>query len=775
MRLLREIILSPLVFLCLFALPALAGQFVGEELFTQEEITIQQTAGFDVANLPEGESLMIPGCPLLPVRLINVALPPGAVVHGVDLLEAPLKKLDGAYDVMPCARPRRISNPAQGNPFIKDMDVYDADTLFPGKIVEVVGCWDLAGQDFVTLRIAPLQYNPVTKKLYLARSVEYEVDYSIDPNHTQKTYNFSPRTRESNLKRLRALAVNPAAISIPLWSGQASRALAPGNWDYVIITTTSYQNEFDTLVDFHTKTGLKTTVVTTDYIYANYSGSDNPAKIRNFVIDAHTTWGAMYYMIGGDSSRVPYDTKYVGGDNIPTDTLYSDYDEDWKCEVYVGRAPIDSTTEIATFVSKTMAYMNNPPSDFGDEFLAMAFDLDSGTQSEPLMNWIIGHWLPTWVDLYKEYDSESGDHEADVKAYINAGKNLVDHSDHCNWSVVGVGSYRHGDHIYNSECQAFNNNGRWGLFDSTGCYPGAFDYSDCWGEEWIKNANGGGIAFVGNSRYGWYVPGMGGLSLSGLYNRKYFKMLWDPAYLYYRTGEAHGESKNDTFPDNGTEWYCFTELNVLGDPALTLLTDTSGTLTCTFNATLDPGLQCYAVDVESGGNPVEDALVCLWKGDQVYATALTGTSGSAGLIINPQDAGSMYVTVTAQNHKPHFGSAAVQSGTLPDLAVAIALDEDTYHTPQDMFYDVVVGNSTTSSKTTTMWTNVTLPNMKTYPLGGFLDGPTPMTLGAGAIETLSLTQRVPRNPPLGTYVFNVFIGPEPGVVDEDHWMFTVVD
>ena len=35
----------------------------------------------------------------------------------------------------------------------------------------------------------------------------------------------------------------------------------------------------------------------------------------------------------------------------------------------------------------------------------------------------------------------------------------------------------------------------------------AYDVSNCIAEHYVQNSNGGGIAFIGNSRYGWYYAG----------------------------------------------------------------------------------------------------------------------------------------------------------------------------------------------------------------------------------------------------------------------------
>jgi hypothetical protein len=67
------------------------------------------------------------------------------------------------------------------------------------------------------------------------------------------------------------------------------------------------------------------------------------------------------------------------------------------------------------------------------------------------------------------------------------------------------------------------------------------------------------------------------------------------------------------------------------------------------------------VVVTSNGNPVNNALVCLQKDDDAYASGYTNTAGLVTLNVNSSSAGVMYITVTAQNHYPFEDSLIVQA------------------------------------------------------------------------------------------------------------------
>jgi hypothetical protein len=773
----RQIIVRPVIVAALFltlASLALASDYTGKAVFSAGDLVFARKAGYDVITMKDADPVALPGRPMLPAVEIDVALPRGAVVSGVRLVDARFVDLEGRFDVMPCPRPRRISNPPLGNPFIKDAATYARDAFFPERAVELAGTWELAGQEFVTIRLFPVAYNPASGKVRLAESLSWEVTFDIDPGRPARTYNFSPRVRALYRDMLRKRAVNPGAVSIPAGKGGGSRSLPAGDYEYVVITPRSFEHAFDLLVKFYTAIGIPATVVTTQWIGTNYAGSSTEEQIRAFIADANSTWGTIYVLLGGDTRQVAYKPLSPDGDDMPNDTYYADYDGDWKIEVYVGRAPVDDTAEIDTFISKTLAYMTTPPAGFGDEVFMMGFDLDSYTPSEELMKYIHYNYMPSWLDYDSEYDSESGAHLDDCRNYINAGASVINHSDHSGTDCVGIGYTNHGNLFFNGDAASFTNGERTGIFYTLGCWPGNYEAQDCFGEELVKNPGGGAVAFVGNSRYGWYVVGSNNY-YSSKYDKKFFKALW--VGNHYRAGETLGESKNDAFPGDSLERYVFTELNLQGDPAMPVWTLEPGSYNCTCDQTIGTGPQNFTVNVKYGLWNAGGALVCLYKGDfvyrEVYERGTTDSSGNVVFAINPKTPGTMRVTVTGQNMKLFPGSCTV-TGPPPDLDITLALNKEDYGRGEKIHYTIGLTNNTGSSLATMVWTNVSLPMGGVYPQSGFLDGPWPVSLNPQQTKTAVPSLKLPLSAPLGNFVFNAYTGPNPGVEDEEHVPFHII-
>ncbi len=77
-----------------------------------------------------------------------------------------------------------------------------------------------------------------------------------------------------------------------------------------------------------------------------------------------------------------------------------------------------------------------------------------------------------------------------------------------------------------------------------------------------------------------------------------------------------------------------------------------GTPKVTYDDTIPTGSQNYQVHVgDSADAAVGSALVCVWKGDEVYGASTTNASGNVSFSINPATSGKMFLTVSAHNFR----------------------------------------------------------------------------------------------------------------------------
>jgi hypothetical protein len=657
----------------LFSPGTLGQSYEGEISYAMEDFEITQRCGHDFIHLEGEHQITVAGAPCLPVDRIDVALPVDAKVLSVRVLEKTSMELDGIYNVMPCSKPLCISEPPPEDPLKKDPGIYEEDAYYPSTMVEQFHSWDLFGQDFVTLEIHPLQFNPVTGKLVLHNWMRFEVTWQEAASPVRETFNFSKKQFDICNRRLREIPVNPEDVeTLPAYVPTRDSPLKPGQYEYVIITipVNTWHMHFEKYADWRNQMGIPTTIVSTDWIYDNYPDTGDPlncapGKIRNFIIDANTTWGTVYFLIGGDAGYVPPHSIYlpsltgIGLDLVPNDSFYSDIDDDWKCEVFVGRTCVRSYADIYRFREKVLNYEKSPPPEYGNTAFFMGFDLDPGTPGEETKEIIYDKWIPRHVDFTCEYDSEPGPHMADAFERLHEGQNLVNHIDHGSTYVMGVGLLKHDEYMHIGHAASFMNGTRYFNIFSIGCLCARFIES-CIAEDFLWDDQGA-VTFVGNTSFGGYMWG-NPHAASFKFDSLWYKAIFN--HGFYRAGEALASCKNeyDVIVGYEVDEYLFTGLILLGDPALHLWSADPGDLKVFCRPSVKIGPQYFPITVKSTiGKGVEDALVCIMNGREVYSVETTDASGKARLYIHPADPGEMTVTVTARNFRYHEGVVSIIS------------------------------------------------------------------------------------------------------------------
>ncbi len=651
-----------------------AGERSGLEVrhtayFDPAELSFDTVLGYDVVTLPDGTNDGAPGRPLLPTRTIRLALPRGMAATHVEVAALREAEIPGHFNILPSQPLRPVSRRAGADDFVGPLaDAYALGAAYPEVVAELLGQCDLAGQAMALVRLHPLRYVPAEQRLAVYTAIELVVhgEPGYECGHfLPAAASSASRTRYA--QRVAEMVANPEAVRLEVGSSLGSRELGPANYEYVIITQASWVDAFQPLADWKTKKGVPAIVVTREWIAQEYWGDNLVLKIRQFIRDAHSIWGAEYFLLGGDTNIVPCHVRVVDEDAIPNDTFYSDYDSDGVCEVHVGRAPARNSGAVATFVNKVLTYEKNPPlSDYATMATFLGFDLNTygSGEGEGLKIAIQSMYLPAEWTCRTEYDSEPGEHWSDSVEYLNLGNNIVNHADHSSTNAMGVGSVNHHTYLYSSDMSGLSNGNRQSIMYSIGCYACDYESHTCVAEAFVRNAGGGGVAFIGNSRYGWYQPfSSSGASL--LYDRYFFRSLFVKGY--YRLGDSFSDHKQDGYAAGGSRSeYIFTELTLLGDPEMPIWTAEPQTFTVTHPETAEVNLFTdFPVQVFSGGDPVADAVVCVWKPDDVYEVAQTDESGTATFWFAPSSEGALHVTVSGHNYLPHETSADAFDGEGP--------------------------------------------------------------------------------------------------------------
>ena len=219
----------------------------------------------------KGLYIMSPGKPMLPRVLKVIELPFGVRNVKVEAVPRDIKEIKILKEIEPSPAPVPIS-PREYTPSPKkDKEVYNSYEAFPHSWFSYrVGC-GLNGKmehvTFVAVNIYPIRYVPAAGKIYVAGSVDIKITYELP---------------EKNL--------------IP----------NKGEYDLVIIAPSEFSDELQRLVEHKNSHGVKTFLKTTEEIYAEYNGRDEPEKIKYFIKDAIEEWGIKYVLLVGGLKSLIY-------------------------------------------------------------------------------------------------------------------------------------------------------------------------------------------------------------------------------------------------------------------------------------------------------------------------------------------------------------------------------------------------------------------------------------------------------------------------------------
>jgi len=639
------------------------GELVREVVFEKTDLVFSEYEDYDVVTLARHGSTGEVGKPSLPQASFLVVIPPGARVKRVEVISSESEILQGTYKIMPAQPPKPISS-VKSSVILNSID-YHAVTPHPGKLVQHAYTGSRGGYQVAGIFIYPLQYVPSEKSLRFYSSVKFKVIYQ---ESTRPVTAKTPTQIEVFGDMVEKMVINPEDVG--RWTPPVQSASA-SNHDYFIITSNELVDEFQPLADWKNRKGVKTEIATIEDISSSYSGSDLQEKIKNFIIDMEATYGAIYFLLGGDTNVVPYrllTTEYIfgplDGEPIPSDLYYSDLNGDLYSDVFVGRAPAENEDEVTTFVNKVLTYEKNPPLvNYALEALMMAFWLDSTSNAEDIKEECETH-IPTPpfnVDEFYESQGEVGVSQA--KARINQGFGILNHADHTNYNAWGVGYYNGSGYMTLSDISSLTNGDEQSVMYSIGCYSAAIEY-DCCAERFLNNPAGGGVSYIGNSRYGWYVEGDATM-LGGDLDEEFYISLFSRGL--YNLGKAHADAKDQWVDDTGGLFigpyykYTILELNLLGDPEMPIWTDSISETNATHLSTIPLGASEFTVTVtENDGTPIEDALVCCMMDDfSVYEKGYTDASGGVTLAVSPVHDGAMWVTASKHNYLPYEGFATV--------------------------------------------------------------------------------------------------------------------
>jgi len=589
--------------------------------------------GYDLFEIDDDKTELEgePNKPLLPVSYLRILVPPDSRFERLEITNISTRELPGVYRITPSPEEKPICAGASAGSVSKNISWNSAghpgDGLWPEEAVEYVDTLTIRGHKLLVFRVSPIQFNPDSGAVIHHERIQFgPVLASDDP--IDLSFGAPAEAYSSLVKKF---SDNPTDLP-SLYRDNASLSTSDPAVEYLIITTSTLEINFQAFADWKTARGTTAAVLTTDDIYSNYTGSDNQEKIKSAIADYATDpiSSTVWVLLGGDDTIVParYCFGQVTGSSvwtktIPTDLYYAGLDDmDWDddtetppCDpytdtidlgpdVFVGRAPVRTSTGADAFVEKVKTYVDDPPPDnFAEDMILMGEKLwnewsegggdiksDSHWRSEELYDtYIDPYWDPVRLRFYDTgTDFGGADYDltaAHVSDQINDGYNFLFMSTHGNqlqWAMEFSPSF--------SATDAFSltNQGTEGIIYTIACYNNAFDDPNpdpCLSEAFVRNPNGGAVAFIGSSRYGWgnSAPEVT-FGTSFQYASQFYQQLFsgsltsgsgsvNPNDYPYFLGAVHTGHKlyyAGASSDYGAKRWLQFSLNLIGDPQMAI-------------------------------------------------------------------------------------------------------------------------------------------------------------------------------------------------------------
>ncbi|MBM3315492.1 hypothetical protein FJY71_06610, partial [candidate division WOR-3 bacterium] len=580
-------------------LPAalLAASVTYTARFSESELRFTRADQGDVVEHARGHLVPDVGRPALPVVNVVLAVPADARVTGVTVTPEASVELPGTFDVMPARQPAPLSSQPPA-PSPKEQEVYGSDAPYPAEVLRHSGTGRAAGFRLASVTLSPLQYRPRSGRLTLHTRLKVVVSF----DHAADAAVLTPSQLDRSRASLLALVANPEDLA--RFSPAAAESDLP-EVTLLVVTADRLVSDLQPFIEYKTARGFRAETRTTEWAGRNYPGRDVQEKLRNMIRDFYEHRGTGFVLLAGDNAEVPCRRIRVNvfdeeGD-IPTDLYYGDLDFSWDsnhnnlfgemddsvdlyADVWVGRASVQNRTAVEALLDKVRTFETDPAPDYIKRSLLPSGWLwrSIGYHGRFMNDSIKNITPPGWVDR-----ELIGPASARVVAdSFEHGFAIFDPAGHGNASGVycEIGSAIYTTGVAGSQ----HNDRRFSISTSLACNPGDFEWEDCLAEVSHNCPDGGSIAVMMNSRYGWGTPphiGPSELLCIRFYDFMLSRRMANMAQCHDRSREEYAPSAR--YSDL---WrWCMTEFNLFSDPTLDIWTEVPTRLAIEAPGTISTG------------------------------------------------------------------------------------------------------------------------------------------------------------------------------------------
>lgn len=584
------------------------------------------------------------GKPQTPAIVRLLAIPANASFSWEVAIEGLLT--EAAPAIEPVQRPLPDSGRATSQEFMFDSELYESQKSFPERQVLIEGPFCLRDVLFLRVIVMPVAYDFNSGSINLTNTFTITINFT-DPQWSGLTLSqsFKP-TYSTTFLNFQEYANLAAAHGMREVVQCTMLVIARDSLALGMVPYLAWKNK----KGIDTPLALMSEIGTTD------------VHVYNYINQCYTSWEAppSYVLLVGDVGQVPAhygSADPYGGGQIATDHYYSCMDDDIYSDVLVGRFSVTSLGEVTTLVDKSVSYERVPYLDeqqwYTNSFVFYGLERPQWLETAQIIRTIL-QGAGFTVTLYND-----GSHgTTQVRDSFNNGVSYATyrgHGDVTEWSNVP---------FTNSNTQALANYRKMPVIIGPTCESGHYDApsTDCFAECMLKtgaaNQVKAAIEYFGASR----------VSYTG-YNdelaRGFYKALFLDGLHHYAAATNKAKLYMAAAYPGDWEYVTITTemFNNFGDPELPCFGGAPTQMTVQYEETIPIGIDSTTVIVQDGRGVVANALVCVRKQDEFYATATTNNFGIAEVPITPLTPGTIELTVTAWTRIPFEATAeAIATG-----------------------------------------------------------------------------------------------------------------
>lgn len=532
-------------------------------------------------------------------------------------------------------------------------DLYSADIFFPSSTATLRTphiIRDFRGQ---TIVINPLQYNPVTKELRIAKDLIIELTVSNEQA-------INPLVRPKPLAAINDqfdLIYHHHFLNYD--ANQLRYTPLQEGGRMLIISDASFMNAMQPFIDWKKQEGIQVDIK--DVATVGTTSVQIKSFVQNYY-DNHSDFA--YLLLVGDAAQIP--TKHSGsGWNTSDDEQDYSYlsggTGDHYPDIFIGRFSAESVEQVNTQVDRTIQYEKNPTSgSWYKNGVGIGSNLGPGDDNEydwqhqrNIRTQLLGYTYSSIAELYDGNHASGGVDGAgnptpvDLSAEINNGVSVMNYTGHGDVTEIVTTSF------FNSNVNALTNTRKLPFIWIVGCQTGNFVTNTCFAETWMRATDNNGaptgsiVNLMSTINQLWDEP----MEAQDEFNKVLTENAGTNVKRTFGGVSVAGLMKmNDSYGSTGADmtdtWACF------GDPSVMLRTDVPGDLTVTHAPQIELDAQSFTVNCN-----VDGAMVGLYSKDEILGVGFIA-GGISDIVItdgnlNSRNGDSMLVTVTAYNKTPY--------------------------------------------------------------------------------------------------------------------------